>query len=169
MRTPTRSSSGSTTPFMSAARRSVAMLPSTNAEHEQREALAATNSLGRKLRVLTAGTDSGSDRCTTIIPLRTSRRRARAPQIHPPMSNRCASASRPILESIPARVRLAGGCLETLIWQYFCRAHRPLTLSPGCSQVSSAPGGNGQPPRKRPCAENPQPVGHAAPRGLLNP
>jgi hypothetical protein len=88
-------------------------------------------------------------------------------KIRPPMWNRGASASRPKLESIAARARLAGGCLETLIWPYFRQAHR--RLSPGCSHVSSALGFDGQPLRKPACSENPQPVGHAAPRNLLNP
>jgi hypothetical protein len=56
-----------------------------------------------------------------------------------------------------------------LIWPYFGEAHRPLTLSPGCSHVSSALRFDGQPLRKPPRVENLQPVGHAVPRGLLNP
>jgi hypothetical protein len=111
---------------------------------------------------------SGNAPHDAIIPLRTSPRCARAPQILPPMWNRCASASPPISESRAARAQRAG-CLETLIWPYFREAYRPPTLSPGCSHVSSALGLDGQPLRKPPRAENLQPVVHAPPRGLLNP
>ncbi len=37
-----------------------------------------------------------------------------------------------------------------LIWPYFGEAHRPLTLSPGCSHVSSALRFDGLPLRKPP-------------------
>jgi hypothetical protein len=111
----------------------------------------------------------GSRARDAIISLRRPPRCARAPQILHPTWRRCASACRPIPESIVARARLAGGCLETLIGPAFRQPHRPLTHSSRCPQVSSALRCDCQPFRKRPCLENLHPAGHAAPRGLLNP
>jgi hypothetical protein len=108
-------------------------------------------------------------RADVIISLRPPPPFARAPRILPPTRNRCASACRPIPEWIAAPVRLSRGYLETLIAYSFRQVHRQLTLSPRCWQVLSAAQLGGQPLRKQLRGENLQPVGHAAPRGPLNP
>jgi hypothetical protein len=119
--------------------------------------------------LLTAPRNDVRHALQVIISSRTPPRCARAPQIPHPTWSRCASACRPIPESRVARARLAGGCLETLIGPAFRPPHRPLTQSSRCSRVSSAPRFDCRPFRKRLCPESLQPVGHAAPGGLLNP